>query len=121
MVAPADDKALSGIVAITPASVAKPVASTLKVSQGVSQGLLLKRVQPVYPQQALQMRIEGTVQLEANITRDGRISNVKLLKGEGILARAAIDAVKQWKYNPYFLNGEPVEIQTQISVTFKLP
>lgn len=119
--APSDAKALSGIVAVTPTTVAKPVATTLRVSQGVSQGLLVKRVQPVYPQQALQMRIEGTVMLDANITKDGRIANVKVMKGEGILAKAAVDAVKQWQYNPYFLNGEPVEIQTQISITFKLP
>lgn len=81
----------------------------------------MKRVQPVYPQQALQMRLQGAVELEANITKDGRISNVKVLKGDNTLARAAVDAVKQWNYNPYFLNGEPVEIQTQISVVFKLP
>src|SRR5215469_5627801 len=121
MAAPSDEKALSGIVAVTPTAVARPVPTTLKVSQGVSQGLLVKRVQPVYPPQALQMRIEGTVVLEASITKDGRIANVQVVKGEGILAKAAADAVKQWKYNPYFLNGEPVEIQTQISINFKLP
>ncbi len=119
--APSDDKALASIAAVPVASVAKPVASTLKVSQGVSQGLLVKRVQPIYPPQALQMRLEGTVLLQANIAKDGRISNVKVLKGESILAKAAVDAVKQWTYNPYLLNGEPVEIQTQISITFKLP
>ncbi len=119
--APADDKALANIAAVSPVSVAKPVASTLKVSQGVSQGLLVKRVQPIYPPQALQMRMEGTVLLQANITKDGKISNVKVLKGESILAKAAVDAVKQWTYNPYLLNGEPVEIQTQMSITFKLP
>lgn len=119
--APSDDKALASIAAMSPASVAKPVASTLKVSQGVSQGLLVKRVQPIYPSQALQMRLEGTVLLEANIAKDGKISSVKVLKGESTLAKAAVDAVKQWKYNPYLLNGEPVEIQTQINITFKLP
>jgi protein TonB len=118
---PSDSQSLSGIVAITPAAVAKPAITRVKVSQGVSQGLLMKRVQPVYPSQALQMRIEGTVLLDANIGKDGRISGVRVLKGDNILAKAATDAVKQWKYNPYFLNGEPVEIQTQISVTFKLP
>ena len=121
MTAPSDDKALASIAAVSPAAVAKPVASTLRVSQGVSQGLLIKRVKPVYPSQALQMHLEGTVLLEANITKEGNISNVKVLKGEGTLAKAAVDAVKQWKYNPYLLNGEPVEIQTQMSITFKLP
>ena len=118
---PSDNKELSGIAAVATSVVAKPVASTLKVSQGVSQGLLIKRVQPVYPSQAMQMRIEGTVLLDATITKDGKISNVKVVKGDDVLAKAAVDAVKQWKYNPYFLNGEPVPIQTQINITFKLP
>jgi len=87
----------------------------------VSQGLLVKRVQPVYPPQARQMHLEGTVQLLAGIRKDGSISGVKQLSGDAILGRAAIDAVRQWKYKPYFLNGEPVEIQTQITVNFKLP
>ncbi|PYX07169.1 MAG: hypothetical protein DMG88_15640 [Acidobacteria bacterium] len=107
----------------TPVHVPNPVreTQTLKVSQGVSQGMLIKRVQPVYPSSAKQMRLEGTVQLMASITKDGRISSVKQLSGDAILGRAAIDAVRQWKYKPYFLNGEPVEIQTQITVNFKLP
>ncbi len=95
-----NDQALTSIVA-APVHVPNPVKETLKVSQGVSQGLLVKRVQPVYPPQARQMHLEGTV--------------------DSILGRAAVDAVRQWKYKPYFLNGEPVEIQTQITVNFKLP
>jgi len=87
----------------------------------VSQGLLVKRVQPVYPPQARQMHLEGTVQLLAGIRKDGSISGIKQLSGDSILGRAAVDAVRQWKYKPYFLNGEPVEIQTQITVNFKLP
>ena len=121
MTGPSDDKALANIAAVSPTSVAKPMATTVKVSQGVSQGLLVKRVQPVYPSQALQMRLEGTVVLQANITKEGKISDVKVLKGDNVLAKAAIDAVKQWTYNPYLLNGEPVQIQTQMSITFKLP
>jgi TonB family protein len=121
IVMPSDNKELSGIAAVSTSIVAKPVATTLKVSQGVSQGLLIKRVQPVYPSQAMQMRIEGTVLLDATITKEGKISNVKVVKGDDVLAKAAVDAVKQWKYNPYFLNGEPVPIQTQVNITFKLP
>lgn len=67
------------------------------------------------------MRMEGSVQLQATIGKDGNISNLKIMSGDGILAHAAQDAVKQWKYKPYYLNGEPVEIQTQITVNFKLP
>ncbi len=91
------------------------------MSQGVSQGLLIKKVQPNYPAQALTMRLQGQVELQATINKDGSVSNLKVLNGESILSRAALDAVRQWKYKPYYLNGEPVEIQTQIVVNFKLP
>lgn len=116
-----DDKALSNIVAEAPAIVPKPVPQVLNISQGVTQGMVIKRVQPSYPQQALAMRIHGAVQLQATISKDGDITNVNVLSGEAILARAAVDAVRQWKYKPYYLNGEPVEIQTEITVNFKLP
>jgi TonB family protein len=118
-----DQSAISSIVqAATPASVPKVAPKeTLKVSQGVTQGLLLKRVQPNYPRQALQMHLQGAVELQAVIGKNGIISSVKVLSGEPILARAAAQAVLQWKYKPYLLDGEPVDIQTQITVNFKLP
>jgi protein TonB len=118
-----DQSAISSIVQSTPVAVPKVAApqQTLRVSQGVTQGLLTKRVQPIYPQQAMQMHIQGAVQVLATISKEGRITNVKILAGDPILARAAADAVSQWRYKPYFLNGEPVEIQTQIAVNFKLP
>jgi periplasmic protein TonB len=95
--------------------------SLLKISQGVTQGLLIQRVQPVYPAQARQMRLQGSVQLQAMISKQGNITSVKVLNGDPTLARSAVDAVKQWKYKPYYLNGEPVDIQTQVTVIFKLP
>lgn len=98
-----------------------PVLQTMSVSQGVSQGLVLKRVQPAYPANALHMQVEGPVELLATISKAGNISAVKVLGGDPQLARAAVEAVKQWKYKPYLLNGQPVEIQTQITVKFKLP
>jgi periplasmic protein TonB len=98
-----------------------PVLQTLNISQGVSQGLAIKKTQPSYPSSALRMRIEGPVQLLATISKRGDISAVKILSGDPGLARAAADAVRQWKYKPYTLNGSPVEIQTQITVNFKLP
>jgi TonB family protein len=98
-----------------------PVLQTVNVSQGVSRGLLVKTVQPAYPSIALRMRTEGPVELMATITKNGDISAVKVLSGDAGLAHAAADAVKQWKYKPYLLNGEPVEIQTQVTVIFKLP
>jgi len=102
-------------------NVAEPVLQTLNISQGVSQGLLIKKVQPVYPANALRMRTEGAVELQATIGKSGSIVTVKTLTGDPVLARAAKEAVVQWKYKPYLLNGEPVEIQTQITVNFKLP
>ena len=99
----------------------KPLLQTLSVSQGVSQGLLYKKVAPVYPTNALRMHIEGAVELMATISKNGDITKIKVISGDAQLARAATDAVKQWKYKPYLLNGEPVEIQTQVTVNFKLP
>ena len=99
----------------------KPTLQTLNISQGVSQGLLIKKVAPQYPANALRMRIEGTVELIATISKTGEISHIKILSGDAQLTKAAADAVKQWKYKPYLLNGEPVEIQTQVTVNFKLP
>jgi TonB family protein len=116
-----DDKALGGIISTTPVNMPTAVPQVVKVSQGVSEGLLLKRVQPIYPEQARQMRVQGAVQLQATISKEGKISNVKIVSGNAQLARAAVEAVKQWKYKPYYLNNEPVEIQTLIIVNFKLP
>jgi protein TonB len=99
----------------------KPVLQTLSISQGVSQGLLYKKVAPTYPPAALRMRVEGVVELQATISKQGDISKVKVISGDAQLAKAASDAVKQWKYKPYLLNGEPVEIQTGVTINFKLP
>jgi TonB family protein len=98
-----------------------PVLQILHVSQGVSQGLLVKKTPPTYPPSALQMHKEGAVEILATISKEGNISAVKILSGDPQLARAAAEAVKQWKYKPYLLNGEPLEIQTQVTVNFKLP
>jgi TonB family protein len=131
---PAGDAPAPSIAAISPAgggplpnlmgganSSPAPVLQTVNVSQGVSQGLLIKKAAPSYPGNALRMRIEGSVQLLATISKTGDISAVKILSGDANLARAAADAVKQWKYKPYLLDGAPVEMQTQITVSFKLP
>jgi protein TonB len=114
------DSAISGIVSTTPVSVPR-ASDTIKVSQGVAQGLLVTKVPPVYPAQAITARIQGAVVLQANITKDGNIAGLKVLSGDGVLAKAALAAVQQWKYKPYFLDGNPVEIQTQITVNFRLP
>src|SRR5712675_1697442 len=92
----------------------------VRVSSGVSQGLLIKRVQPNYPPLARQARIQGTVVLQAEISKEGTIQNLQLISGHPMLAPAAIEAVKQWRYKPYLLNGEPVAVDTQVQVNFTL-
>jgi protein TonB len=104
-----------------PTATPKPVLQRLHISQGVSTGLLIKKIDPVYPETAQRLRIEGAVQLLATISKDGDITQVKVVSGDHQLSRAAVDAVKRWKYQPYLLNGEPVEIETQITINFKLP
>ncbi len=99
----------------------KPVLQRLNISQGVSTGLLIKKVDPVYPPTALRMRVEGAVQLLATVSKAGDITQVQVLSGDQQLTQAAVDAVKRWKYKPYLLNGEPVEIQTQVTINFRLP
>jgi TonB family protein len=117
----ADNGTISGIVNAPATNVPQPAPQSLKVSQGVAQGLLMKRVQPVYPLRAQQAHVQGAVELSATIGKDGSISNLKVISGDPMLTQAAMDAVKQWKYRPYLLDGQPVEIQTQITMNFKLP
>lgn len=113
---------LAGIVSPDPVFLPpSPNAEVVRVSQGGAQPLLIKRVQPTYPRQAIQARREGSVQLQATISREGKVSSVKTLVGDPLLARAAVDAVRQWQYKPYFLNGQPTEMETQVTVNFKLP
>ena len=113
------DSTIAGIVA-TNAVVPKP-SGALQISQGITQGLLTKKVPPTYPSMALQMRKQGTVELMATISKTGSISKLRVTSGDPTLAKAAVDAVKQWKYRPYLLNNEPVEIETQITINFHLP
>jgi TonB family protein len=96
------------------------VPQRVRVSQDVSQGLLIHRVQPMYPPLARQARIQGAVILQAEIGKDGTIENLRLISGHPLLVQAAMDAVKQWRYKPYFLYGEPVAVETQITVNFTL-
>jgi periplasmic protein TonB len=117
--ASANDSALSGLMSSASPNLPRPVLATARVSQGVSQGLLIKRVQPKYPPAALAVHAQGSVQIEATISKEGNVTNLHVLKGDAVLARAALDAVRQWRYKPYYLDGEPVEMQTQITITFK--
>jgi periplasmic protein TonB len=112
---------IGGIISSTPVAVPKVATpQRVRVSQGVSQGLLVRKVNPTYPPLARQARIQGTVVLHAQISKDGAIQGLTLISGHPMLAPAAIDAVKQWKYKPYLLNGEPVEVDTEVQVNFTL-
>jgi protein TonB len=112
---------IGGIISSTPVAVPKVAApQRVRVSSGVSTGLLIRKVQPNYPQLAKQARIQGSVVLQAEISKDGTIQNLQLISGHPMLAPAAIEAVKQWRYKPYLLNGEPVAVETQVVVNFSL-
>jgi TonB family C-terminal domain len=86
----------------------------------VQAAKLIRQVTPVYPPLARQARIAGTVRLTAIISREGAIQNLQVMSGHPLLTAAALDAVKQWLYQPTLLNEEPVEVITQIDVNFTL-
>lgn len=91
-----------------------------QVSRGVMAGRLLSKITPGYPAIARAARVEGTVVLQAIISKSGAIENLRVISGPAMLQQAAIDAVKQWRYQPYELDGQPVEVETTINVVFTL-
>ena len=112
---------IGGIIGSANAAIPKVATpQRVRVSQGVSTGLLIRKVTPNYPPLARQARIQGQVVLQAEISKDGTIQNLQLISGHPMLAPAAIEAVKQWRYKPYLLNGEPVAVETQVVVNFSL-
>jgi protein TonB len=92
----------------------------IKVGGNVQQANLVKQVKPPYPPLARQARIQGTVILEAVINRQGSVDQLRVISGHPLLVQSAMDAVRQWKYRPTLLNGEPVEVITTITVNFNL-
>jgi TonB family protein len=92
----------------------------VRVSSGVATGLLVSKVTPVYPDVAKAEHIQGAVVLQAIVDKEGTIRDLQLVSGPRELAASAIEAVKQWRYRPYLLNGRPVEVETQIQVNFSL-
>lgn len=95
-------------------------AQRIRVSQGVSEGLIVSKVQPIYPPSAQSARIQGIVLIKAVINQTGDVVSAELISGHPLLAPAALDAVKQWKYRPYLLNGNAVNVETQVQVVFTL-
>ncbi len=98
----------------------KAAPKRITVGGNVQQAMLVSQPKPVYPPLARQARIQGTVRFTAIIGRDGTIQNLTMMSGHPLLVQAATDAVKQWRYKPTLLNGEPVEVVTQIDVNFTL-
>jgi protein TonB len=97
-----------------------PPVKKLIISSGVMSGMLLQKTSPVYPPIAKAARVSGTVVLQATISKTGAIENMHVLSGPAMLQQAALDAVKSWRYRPYLLNGEPVEVETTVNVIFTL-
>ena len=96
------------------------LARPTRISAGVMEGSLIQKIQPVYPRLALVAHIEGSVVLQAVISREGAIEKLQVVSGSPYLSPAAVEAVRQWRYRPYKLNKEPVEVETQIVVNFTL-
>jgi len=92
----------------------------VKLSEGVEQAQLISRIEPRYPPLAAQIHLEGTVRLHAIISRDGSIRSLEVVSGHPLLDQAALDAVRQWRYHPTMLDGEPIEVETTITVVFQL-
>jgi protein TonB len=101
--------------------VPQPIATIrpLRIS-AMMEGNLIHRVEPVYPSIARQVGVQGTVVIRAFISRSGMIERAEVVSGHPMLTHAAYDAVRQWKYRPYYLNGEPLEVETQVTVNFIL-
>jgi protein TonB len=93
----------------------------VSLPEDLSQGLLLQKVAPGYPEQALKAGLQGAVVLQAWIDKDGSIRDLKLVDGSLLLGQAAVKAVKQWRYKPYVRNGVAVEAETYVTVNFRLP
>jgi protein TonB len=97
-------------------TVEKPRA---QVAAEVMQKLLVHRVEPVYPAEARKERLEGTIALDIVVGRDGAVLRMHALNGPDVLARAAMDALRWWKFEPYRINGEPAVVETTVAVEFK--
>ncbi|HEY1338293.1 MAG TPA: energy transducer TonB, partial [Bryobacteraceae bacterium] len=96
-------------------------AAGIHLAAAAQQAKLMRQVPPVYPPLAVQARVQGTVRFTATIDKEGRVANLQVVIGHSLLIPAALDAVKQWVYQPTLLNGNPVDVITQIDVNFALP
>jgi protein TonB len=106
--------------AAVPKLLAPVPTKRIRISQGVTEGRLIQKIEPQYPTLARAARIQGQVVLAAIISKSGEIQNLVLVSGHPLLVPSALEAVKRWRYRPYLLNGEPVEVETTITVNFQL-
>ncbi len=113
------DKNLSGLMPGGSAGPEVKLGGPKHITSQLAEGQLVNRVEPVYPHIAAISGIQGQVKLHAIIARDGRIQSLSAVSGHPLLVRAALEAVEQWRYRPYVLNGETVEVETFITVNFK--
>jgi protein TonB len=111
---------LGGILGATSNAPKLAAPTRVRVSQGVSEGNLISQIKPPYPPMAKMARVQGAVVLQAVISKSGNIENLRVVSGHPMLVQSALDAVRQWRYRPYLLNGEPVEVETQITLNFSL-
>jgi|SRR5882762_9525210 len=121
------DAVIGGIISSSSSTAAVPALSKpvptvqrVRVSPGVIKGLLIYRVEPAYPPLAQQARIQGVVVLTALIDKGGNVQSLQVVSGHPLLVRAAIEAVKQWRYKPFLLNGQPLEVETTVTVSFHI-
>ncbi len=118
---PAGLSSVIGSTGTGPAIVVRPAPpKTVSISSGVMAGNLLEKTMPQYPAIAKAARIQGVVVLQATISTTGLIENIRVVSGPPMLQQAAVDAVRSWRYKPYLLNGEPIEVETTINVVFNL-
>lgn len=116
---PGTGKNLSELISDGPAKSNVKLDGPKRIVSQLSEGQLVNRVEPIYPRIAAISGIQGQVKLHAIIGRDGRIQSLNAISGQPLLMRAALEAVEQWRYRPYILNGEAVEVETLITVNFK--
>ena len=105
----------------TPAPPIPQFSEPVHLSEEAARAMLVHSVDPVYPPEAVAQKLQGPVVLQAMISRDGSVEDLKIVRGYFVLGRAAIAAVKQWRFQPYMLNGHPAETQTVLTVNFSRP
>jgi protein TonB len=99
----------------------QPTPNRVRVGEAVAERQNVHRVMPVYPNKALAACVQGNVVVRVVVARDGKVSEASVINGPELLAQATVDAVRQWRYEPYLLNGRAVEMDTTTTVRFKLP